>query len=145
MNTKLENKLFIKYPHLFPNGRKVDERKSLMLFGMEHDDGWFNLLDNTLGCIQNYVDNNKKDQPVVLQVKEKYGGIRIYLSPQDDMINGMIWLAEYISNHTCEQCGKSGLLKDMGYVKTLCEECYNEKQKERLENFKTRAKRSKKV
>jgi len=45
MNVRLENKLFKKYPKLFPKGRKVNPKESLLCFGFECGDGWYWLID----------------------------------------------------------------------------------------------------
>jgi len=127
MNKRLENKLFKKYPKLFPNGRKVDSRKSLMTFGFECDDGWYWLIDKLSEDIQNYTDNNLKHQPIVVQVKEKMGGLRYYLENGHETIHGMIWFAESLSYSICEKCGSlEGKPNDKGWIKTLCPKCRKE-------------------
>ena len=71
----------------------------------------------------------------VLQVKEKFGGLRFYVSGPslDDIIDA----AEGQSFHTCEKCGERGVTghddtgtpkwkattSRTGWRKTLCESC----------------------
>lgn len=98
MNIELENKLIIKYPTLFKN-RTKSPRESLMCFGCEHGDGWYSILDNLCGYINNVAESRSfvlklKDEfktkenhgyyslscPNVIfdQIKEKYGTLRVY-------------------------------------------------------------------
>jgi len=124
MNEKTENKLFEKYPKLFPEGRKVNPKHSLMCFGFECEDGWYWLIDKLCDRIQSYIDANNKKQVVVKQVKEKFGGLRFYCRNLDILINGMIWFAESLSYSICEECGElGGELNEKGYTQTLCLKC----------------------
>lgn len=62
----------------------------------------------------------------VVQVKEKFGGLRVYLSYEDEDkagVHDLIYLAEEQSLRTCEYCGNYGEPGGKGWVKTLCEEC----------------------
>lgn len=57
------------------------------------------------------------------QVKEKYGTLRFYCGG-NGVINKYIRLAERLSAHTCEVCGKRGQLdQNGGWYSTLCKEC----------------------
>jgi hypothetical protein len=59
---------------------------------------------------------------VFLQIKEKFGGLRIYVSYYDNYINGVIRMAEKMSHVTCEATGASGKLHIKGFcLKTLNE------------------------
>ena len=58
----------------------------------------------------------------VLQVKEKFGGLRFYVGGADEAIHDRIHLAEVASHETCEQCGAPGKLRNDGWLKTLCDE-----------------------
>jgi hypothetical protein len=40
------------------------------------------------------------------------------------MIDGMVWLAESMSYHTCEECGTmKNIGHTSGWVRTLCSDC----------------------
>jgi hypothetical protein len=60
-------------------------------------------------------------QVVATQVKEKYGTLRFYYAGGDDMIDGMVSMAEAMSERTCETCGAPGKLRTDGWLKTLCD------------------------
>lgn len=60
------------------------------------------------------------------QVKEKYGGLRIYFTGGDDYVEGIISMAEEYSYKVCEVCGNSGKPNKGGWITTLCESCRKE-------------------
>ena len=65
-------------------------------------------------------------QVVASQVKEKFGSLRFYYSGGDDLIDGMVRLAESMSHHICESCGKMNeevVCTGHGWVQTLCMKC----------------------
>ena len=64
------------------------------------------------------------EQPVILQLKEKYGTLRCYLSSSTDRIDAKVSLAENFSGHICELCGNAGktTVKN-GWYRTHCESC----------------------
>lgn len=54
------------------------------------------------------------------QVKEKFGGLRIYMTHYDKHVGGMIGLAETLCDQTCEDSGEKGVLCKKGmWYKTL--------------------------
>jgi hypothetical protein len=126
--TKLDKKEFKKkfykrFDHLMPN--RKDMMKSLMLFGICCDRGWHNIIWNLTDCIDNYRKNNPTHIPnfEIEQIKEKFGTLRYYCN-EDELVQGMVWFAEYLSSITCERCGKEGNLdRSQSWVLTLCEKC----------------------
>jgi hypothetical protein len=61
-------------------------------------------------------------QVVAVQVKEKFGGLRFYTQGGDDVIFGMIRVAESMAIRTCEECGNPGHTRvDGGWHRTLCD------------------------
>ncbi len=72
-----------------------------------------------------YVDV-PKTQVIANQVKEKFGGLRFYVSGADDTVDGMILLAETLSYHICENCGvmdETVVCTGRGWIQTLCMKC----------------------
>lgn len=59
---------------------------------------------------------------VVLQCKEKLGGLRFYTGETTTEMDTLISAAEYESYKICEQCGKPGVARMGGWIKTLCDE-----------------------
>ena len=58
------------------------------------------------------------------QVKEKFGGLRFYMTCGTDEIFNLVGEAEELSYKTCEECGKPGEEKDTGWIRTLCDDCH---------------------
>lgn len=58
----------------------------------------------------------------VVQVKEKFGGLRIYTDKSPKYIWDLIADIETKSYKTCEVCGKRGKPREGGWIKTLCNE-----------------------
>lgn len=65
----------------------------------------------------------------ILQIKEKFGGLRIYSSGGDfDAIDTITREAERSAAITCEQCGGPGQLRNnLPWLKTLCDKCNMER------------------
>ena len=138
MNPELQNQLFEKYPNLFANKDKTP-MQSPMCFGIEVSDGWYELLASVCWRISQHernIEDNKrvfKDQPEKIkeeleyfpvkfdQVKEKYGGLRLYFSGGDSYVEGVIGMAEEYSYKICEVCGNKGEPNKQGWIATRCE------------------------
>lgn len=58
----------------------------------------------------------------ILQVKEKFGGLRFYTGPANQKFYDAIEEAERQSFQTCEDCGKPGKVRGGGWLRTLCDE-----------------------
>lgn len=61
----------------------------------------------------------------LLQVKEKFGGLRYYVAlpagaPEEE-IHRLIAAAETTAGFTCEFCGEPGRSRNTGWIKTLCD------------------------
>jgi hypothetical protein len=67
--------------------------------------------------------NEQKDKlPKVLQIKEKFGTLRLYFNRSDEVINAITLFAENLSCTTCEKCGNVGETYRIGWFQTLCPE-----------------------
>jgi hypothetical protein len=71
----------------------------------------------------------------VVQIKEKMGGLRFYVSTLPKGGDSIISKYEALSYNTCEVCGKHGLLRGGNWYKTLCDE--HSEGKEPLNKVKT--------
>lgn len=126
------NNLIKKYPEFFEWVKEYrEESPKGPLFpielGIECGKGWYWLLDNLLDSISTYIKNNPQlDIPLVkiVQIKEKFGGLRFYYEGGDDMIHGMVWFAEDLSYKICETCGSTEEVSQTGgWIKTICKKC----------------------
>ena len=63
-------------------------------------------------------------QVEAVQIKEKFGGLRFYTHGGDDLVQGMIWLAESMSYNICEECGSTNnVTQTKGWIISMCEDC----------------------
>jgi hypothetical protein len=123
MDNNLQKKLYDRYPDLFSNKEK-SYTESCMAWGIDCGDGWYHILDSLCGLIIRHEQQINPDQyyPVRFdQVKEKYGGLRVYFSGGDEYISGLIDMAEATSYKTCEVCGDAGKSNEQGWISTLCD------------------------
>jgi hypothetical protein len=108
---------------------KSDKSASLPIsFGLEISDGWLPIIDDLCTLIQNHVDWKQKDNPKFPQVeaqqcKEKFGGLRFYVSGSDEFVRGLIAMAEANSFRTCEMCGKPAQMRRTGWMRVTCDSC----------------------
>ena len=62
------------------------------------------------------------------QVKEKFGGLRFYMTLYNEDLERDIAEAEKLASKTCESCGAPGKSRNGGWIKTLCDTCDRKKQ-----------------
>jgi hypothetical protein len=105
------SKINEKYPILTKNGK----------IHCECSDGWFDIIDHLCNDLEKHIIEKKYEDFKIWQVKEKFGGLRFYVSFQDDEINEMISEAEKKSYETCEECGEDGKMRSGGWIRTLCD------------------------
>jgi len=125
MKLELDELLCQRYPKMMVN-RNKSMIETCMCWGFECGDGWFNILDQLMGSIQHHLDWKNKnglvvEQVTLDQVKEKFGTLRFYYSGGDDVVDGMVRLAESMTYVTCEVCGSPGTQNSGGWITTLCE------------------------
>lgn len=143
MRDELDKKLCETYPKIFAD-RFGDMRTTAMCWGLECGDGWYNIINNLCHNIQSHIDwsneSNEFDlkynkehpdnprtvraivpQVVATQVKEKFGTLRFYYDGGDDIIDGMVRMAESMSAVMCEECGAPSETRGPGWIRTLCD------------------------
>ncbi len=62
----------------------------------------------------------------ILQVKEKFGGLRFYIGWQEgfEWVHDLVDTAERMSLSTCEDCGSIEQVSTRGsWLRTLCQNC----------------------
>ena len=59
----------------------------------------------------------------VLQVKEKFGGLRFYPNHHSDAIDECIQKAQEQAVKTCMECGQAGKLRTSGWWHVTCDAC----------------------
>ena len=129
-------KLVEKYPFLKPldafTGKDIEDYDYTYI-EMEGDipDGWWKrfgipLCDDLKECLEKA---GCLDKFRFMQVKEKYGQIRLYDNgvPRECEWHDHLYAWEYISEHTCVKCGKFPvpMLYD-SWISPWCSECYKQ-------------------
>jgi hypothetical protein len=132
MKQELELKLVEKYPKILCD-YKGNMMETCMAWGMECEDGWYNLLDKCMEKLQYLCDLCSKDgrevQVIAHQIKEKYGTLRFYTGVcgandiENSIVDDIINEAEDESARTCEVTGEHGTVcQKGGWYRTLCYE-----------------------
>jgi hypothetical protein len=102
--------------------------------------GWWPILHALCSNIQHHINWKNKErevvpQVVVMQIKEKFGGLRFYYDGGDNTIDGMVQMAESWANQSCETCGAPGKKREGGWIRTLCDHHEVERQQRMKERF----------
>lgn len=88
-------------------------------FGKEYDPGWDKIVEDLCEKIQQL---NLPNDFKIVQIKEKFGGLRVYTNYTTDELQSLIRKAEELSFKTCEHCGEPGKLRNRGsWLYTACD------------------------
>lgn len=91
---------------------------------LDSGEGWRPLLWNLCEALearaQAQVANG--EEPIrVVQIKQKFGGLRFYLNRHDKVADGLIDEAEALAEVTCEACGAPAKARRIGgWISTFC-------------------------
>jgi hypothetical protein len=146
-NERSWDTLYEEYPDLFSN-RLKSPKESCMAWGCEIGMGWYDILssvcwrifqhdENIADRIRIRTEKGKENEQLDLeyipvkfdQIKEKFGGLRLYYSGGDDYVRGLVSLAEELSYRICEVCGNSGKPNKGGWISVLCDKHREERSK----------------
>jgi hypothetical protein len=122
MNNSLTKKLKESHPVLFEYFNSTDpDIRWPIVSGITCGRGWFTLINELCSRID-LLDSEREIR--VLQIKEKFGGLRFYVSKSIPEIDSLISEYEHKSYNICEFCGSSNDLKrSKGWIKVACREC----------------------
>lgn len=142
----MKNELELKLTNRFKFYRvNLPETESLMCFGFECGDGWFDLiweLSEELEKLDqeriNHLHDNDKAKMLlenisyefnVIQVKEKFGELRFYADNTNNEMDLLIDKYTTKAESICIMCGKAGKMRtDNHWYIVQCDECYNKKE-----------------
>jgi hypothetical protein len=122
MRKELEDKLARRWPAWFD--LDADSIASAMARGFECGDGWFNIIWRLCSDLEPLVAELERETGVrfsVVQVKQKFGTLRFYVSHHSDAIDERIEAAALDALRTCEVCGRPGWQRGT-YGPVVCEE-----------------------
>lgn len=120
MKLELEEALFAIKPEWFD---RVDGTRSSMNFGFAVGDGWAPLVERLLVAAQERGFTRENFE--VIQVKQKFGGLRFYVRGGDASFGELLAEAEKESFTICERCGgqPASLVRPRYWSTTLCAGC----------------------
>lgn len=125
MNDKLEKRLMKLFPFMAQRSVWDGERENRPVY-CQCGDGWYPLIYELCFDIQTLYNREEKDSSnlIVEEVKEKYGGLRFYVSGYIDGVLEIIDKYEALSLETCEDCGSKGtVITKNGWTMVRCEKC----------------------
>lgn len=152
MRKELDKKLCEDFPLLYGD-RNAPMQHTCMCWGFDCGDGWYDLIyelsSKLEALIQKFKDEDPSDVkdyglPRAAQVKEKFGGLRFYMTSGTDGMFDLIEEAEGKSNVICEWCGNPGEQNGSGWIRTLCDDCAKNFRKKQQEQWLEWEKRQKK-
>lgn len=100
---------------------------------LEYQHGWDTLVYGTFEAIEaavNAAGHEYMDRIKVLQIKEKFGGLRVYLDTPVD-VSEILAEAESMSLSTCIFCGGNGQMRNDVWIHPSCDECESARIKKR--------------
>lgn len=118
MKAEFQQRLITEFPQFFIS---LDSPGPVYL---ECSDGWFKLIYR---MCQDIVKTNVPKEFMFIQVKEKFGGLRVYTMCSTEKIDGIIDKAEEMSFNICELCGRVVTAKQRlisMWVRTMCIFCW---------------------
>lgn len=125
MSPDKEKKLFERFDFFKPG---KPPQASLMCFGFECGDGWFDLIWELSEDIEKILKDVEPDpdcEPFeIIQVKQKFAGLRVYTNWSTHSIDERIAKAEEDSYYVCEHCGMPGeKTSDGHWLLVSCHDC----------------------
>lgn len=136
MKKELDEDLVKRYPLLYADRHK-SVMETAMCWGFPGD-GWYHLLNDLSAELEHLIrewvsEHGTENHPRASQVKEKFGTLRFYMTGETDEMEDLIDEAEKLSAETCEDCGRTGELRDsFGWLATLCKTCFEKWKKSHL-------------
>lgn len=112
--TAYERDAVIRHSRLFPTDTRV---------GIPIGPGWHAILTNLFDELSQLREEARRPFHIV-QVKEKFGTLRVYLSHPTDATNAAIDRASRLSAGICEFCGVPSTIRNRdGWFTTQCDPC----------------------
>lgn len=103
------------------------------LLGLEIGKGWFPLVKPIIDRVQDLNENGSDVK--ILQIKEKWGVLRIYLLSAPEELLKQAHDAEEKSTRICEECGGPATQTEVnGWIYTRCSDCLEKLRRHNLSN-----------
>lgn len=129
--------MYQRYPVLFTQ-KSWSIKESCMPFGISVGYGWSSIIDRVCQDVMSWWEENKDSldegfEPQFVQIKEKWGLLRIYMNCDGwDPVFRITQEAEMASGYICEECGTGiDVTTEGGWLLTLCGKCRSDRDNER--------------
>ena len=97
---------------------------SFLSEGFQCGPGWYPLIERLSADIAAILDEMPLEAFRVLQVKQKFGGLRFRVTGSNERILNRIAQAQVEAAHTCEGCGRTSRIRSIDmWLTTGCESC----------------------
>lgn len=129
MDKEFDERLCAECPNLYAD-RHADMMSTCMCWGFDTMNGWNGIIRDLslkLEAIIAAMPDGERAKYRAMQVKEKFGTLRFYLTAETSEMDRLIDEAEKASAVTCECCGQPGKLRTKGWLFTLCDKCDEER------------------
>jgi hypothetical protein len=102
--------------------------------------GWYKILHDLSTKIEIILEKNAEKYKIcegkeneycemyAIQIKEKYGTLRFYMSCETDEISDLISETEALSSQTCESCGAMAKMRGTRWFEVKCDNCFKERE-----------------
>jgi hypothetical protein len=96
--------------------------------GMDFEcgDGWQKIVRHLSFQIEKVLEKTDRTDMFAVQVKEKYGRLRFYMSQETREIQELISDTEALSTQTCELCGYFAKMRGSIVCQVRCDKCFKE-------------------
>ena len=142
MSIEENKKLIERYPFLLPrDGWNDTVREDYDYSYTELDsmpEGWRKAFGNMMmeELREVLVEENFLDGFRILEIKEKWGELRLYTNYHNDKIERIIKKYSTLSKNICIHCGRPDTrMTGGGWYSPICEECHEKQQQELKEKF----------
>lgn len=90
----------------------------------EVPNGWLNIFIDFLPKLKKcLIKNNFLEQYRIIQIKEKYGMLRLYDNADIKELNDLVSELQQLSEKTCIICGDKAEWRSFGWISPYCNEC----------------------
>lgn len=125
MKQELDEALVRDFPNLYRR-RNLSPSETCMCWGFEVGDGWEPMIRELSAKLEAMIlalPEAEREQYAAEQVKEKFGGLRFYLTSGTDEMYAAIDEADAKSYKTCESCGEPGCVRRGSWIRVRCDKC----------------------
>lgn len=125
MRQDLDEALVRDFPNLYTD-RNAPMSVTCMCWGFDVGDGWEPLVRELSAALEALIvklPDGERENYRAMQVKEKFGGLRFYMTCSTDEMQALIDEAERKSYETCEACGQQGCVRKGSWIRVRCDGC----------------------